>query len=392
MSIDPRRRLACTGAYYAAFIGLGLLLSSLGPTLPSLSERIGVSLGALSTVFLARSTGYLAGVLGGGRLFDRFPGHPLLAGMLAIMTVAMIAAPWSPSLLVLSIIFVVLGAAEGALDAGGNTLLTWLYPTGLGPWMNGLHFFFGIGAFLSPLIVGAVLTGFELPVTAAYAALAALLVPIAVWLLCLPSPAIAAHAGPEGPSLRKHRTTIVLVAGLLFATVGAEVGFGNWIYTYAITLELTDDAGAAVLTSAFWGTFTLGRLLGIPLARRWSAATILPLAFVGCGLGALLPLLQPDSLAWVWAGTLLSGLAVAPLFATVLALAGGRMQITGKATGWFFVGSSAGGMTLPWVIGQLFEPVGPTSLFVVAFVNVLVGLAIFGVLATREPNRTESSS
>ena len=78
---DPGR-LTKTLAYYGAFVGLGLVLASLGPTLPGLADAIGASLSSLSTIFVARSTGYLAGALIGGRGFDRLPGHPLMAVML----------------------------------------------------------------------------------------------------------------------------------------------------------------------------------------------------------------------------------------------------------------------------------------------------------------------
>ncbi len=371
-------RLWRTCAYYCAFVGLGFVLSSLGPTLPALSNLLGVSLGALSTVFVARSGGYLAGAMLGGRLYDRFAGHPLMASMLAIMALAMACAPLSPSLTVLTCVFVCLGVAEGTLDVGGNTLLTWLYPSGLGPWMNGLHFFFGVGAMLSPLIIGYAM-GQTGSVAVAYWSLAALLIPGIVLLLILPSPPIAAHAREQSGSLRVHRKTIFLVAGLLFATVGAEVGLGNWIYTYSITLQIADDAGAALLTSAFWGAFTLGRLLGIPLAARLAPASILLLCIAGCTAGAALALLQPDARGLIWSATIVSGLAVAPMFATILALAGEHMPITGKATGWLFVGSSTGGMSIPWIVGQLFESSGPTAAFHVILADLGVGLAILAV-------------
>lgn len=378
-----RDRLWRIGAYYAAFVGLGLVLSSLGPTLPALADLTGVSLSALSTVFLARSGGYLAGAMLGGRLYDRFPGHPLMAAMLAVMAAMMLLAPRCPSLTILTLVFVVLGIAEGSLDVGVNTLITWLFPRGLGPWMNGLHFFFGVGAMLSPLIVGFLMDQFDGGVTIAYWSLAAALVPVIVVLLVLPSPAIAAHARDGGGSLGPHRKTIFLVAGLLFATVGAEVGFGNWIYTYAVTQQVIDASGAALLTSAFWGAFTLGRLLGIPLAARMAPQLILLLCLAGCALASAVALLMPQAVNVVWLTTIASGLAVAPMFATVLSLAGSRMPITGRATGWFFIGSSAGGMTIPWVIGQLFESAGPTSVYVVALANLALGLVVYTLFVLR---------
>jgi fucose permease len=381
--MTDRDRLRRTCAYYCAFVGLGLVLASLGPTLPALAELTGVSLGALSVVFVARSTGYLTGAMLGGRLFDRFSGHPLMASMLAVMALAMAVAPLSPSLVVLTCVFVCLGVAEGTLDVGGNTLLTWLYPSGFGPWMNGLHLFFGVGALLSPLIVGHALGGEDGSVSAAYWSLSVLLIPAILLLVLLPSPPIATHAVEQTGSLVEHRTTIFLIAGLLFSVVGAEVVFGNWIYTYALSQQMADEAGAALLTSVFWGAFTFGRLLGIPLAARLAPVSILLLCYVGCAAGAALVLLQPQEAGALWVATIVSGLAVAPMFATVLSLAGGRMPITGRSTGWFFIGSSAGGMAIPWVIGQLFETAGPTWVFVVALVNLGVGMVMYGVFVLK---------
>lgn len=370
----PPGRLAKTLSYYGAFIGLGLVIASLGPTLPGLADLTGASLGSLSTIFVARSAGYMSGAMLGGRLFDRFPGQPVLAGMIALMAACMAVVPLSPTVAVLTAVLYVLGFGEGALDAGGNTLLVWLYPTGLGPWMNGLHFFFGVGALLAPLIVAYIIDGGG-TLAHAYWTLAACLVPFALFVAVLPSPPIASHAADRS-SLRSHRTTIWLVAGLLFAAVGAEVGYGNWIYTYAITRELADATSAAALTSAYWGAFTAGRLIGIPVAARTSPTAILLVCFVAVGVSSAAILVRPDAAWLLWAGTVAAGLAVAPTFATVIALAEQRMPISGRATGWFFVGSSAGGMSIPWIIGQGFESIGTAWTLGVILVDVFVGLGV----------------
>ena len=64
-------------------------------------------------------------------------------------------------------------------------------------------------------------------------------------------------------------------------------------------------------------------------------------------------------------------------------LASGTMPVSGRATGLFFVGSSTGGMAIPWIIGQLFEPVGPSSVFAVVLANLAVGAVIFAIYAAR---------
>ena len=395
----PPGRLAKTIAYYGAFIGLGLALASLGPTLPGLAALTNTTLGTLSSIFIARSAGYLTGAMLGGRLFDRFPGHPLMAGMLALMAVSLAAVPLSPTVSILTGILFVLGFGEGALDAGGNTLLVWLYPTGLGPWMNGLHFFFGVGAFVSPIVVsysigagGTTGVASGESVAAAYWILAVLLIPFILLIAAQPSPPIAHHAKKTESDLSTHRGTILLVGGLLFAVVGAEVGYGNWIYTYTVTQNLADAAGAAALTSAYWGAFTVGRLLGIPLAARATPNTILVLCFAGIAAGSVAVLSRPNTGWLLWAGTIAAGLTVAPMFATVISLAESRMPISGRATGWFFVGSSAGGMSIPWVIGQLFETWGTAWTFYVVLADVFVGLVVLVIFNRKTSERTVAPS
>ncbi|MDA0746555.1 MAG: MFS transporter [bacterium] len=364
-----------TFAYYAAFIVLGLGLAALGPTLPGLAKQTQSSLREISFLFTARSLGYMCGALLGGRLYDRVSGHPVMAGMLGGVAVLLVLVPQVPVLWMLLAVMLVLGLSEATLDVGGNTLLTWVHRDNLGPYMNALHFFFGVGAFFSPILVAWVLlvTG-EIAWT--YRLLALLVLPVALVLWRLPSPEIqSADVKKNG---RADSTLIVLIALSFFLCVGAEVGFAGWIYTYAMTLGLADEAMAAYLTSAFWGAFTLGRLLGIPIASRYSPRKILWGDLIGCVLSVGLILVWPGSTAVVWIGTFGFGLSLASMFATLLALAGEYMTITGRITGWFFVGTSTGAMTVPWLIGQFFESVGPRVTMVFVLGDLILALGVLG--------------
>ena len=68
----------------------------------------------------------------------------------------------------------------------------------------------------------------------------------------------------------------------LFFYVGAEITFGGWIYTYAVTLKLASAAGAAYLTSVFWLAFTIGRLISIPVATRFKPKQVILTALFSC--------------------------------------------------------------------------------------------------------------
>ena len=67
------------------------------------------------------------------------------------------------------------------------------------------------------------------------------------------------------------------------------------------------------------------------------------------------------------------------------------MTITGRVTGWFFVGASAGGMFLPWLIGQLFESIGPRVTMFIILIDLLVAVSVFAALILNS-TKTNSSS
>ncbi len=367
--------------YLVAFVALGLFSASLGPTLPGLAKHTQAHLSEISYLFTARSLGYLLGSLIGGRLYDRFPGHAVMAGVLVVMAAMMVLVPVVPLLALLAVAVLVLGMGEGALDVGGNALIVWAYGDRVGPYMNALHFAFGLGAFISPIVVAqAVLLSSD--ITWAYRGLVLLMLPAFFWLLRLPSPpaptAAEKHAnGPARPAL------VALLALFFVLYVAAEGSMGGWIYTYTVAAGLGTASSAAYLTSAFWGALTLGRLLSIPLAARVKPAAMLLVDLIGCLVGVAIILLGTG--AATWAGTFITGFAMAAIFPTAIAFAGARMTLTGRVTAWFLVGASLGGMTLPWLIGQLFERIGPSVAPGLILADLVLALGVYLVLIRSEP-------
>lgn len=367
-------RLAATAAYYLSFIILGLTTAASGPSLLKLAEHTSSGLDRISLIFVFSSLGYLTGSFLGGRAYDRFPGHRLMSVTLVFVAIASVMIPLSQTLSLLLFAMFLSGLAAGILDVGCNTLLLWNHGEKAGPFLNGLHFFFGVGSLIAPLLLAQVLlrTG---DIHWLYYSFALFSVPILLWLWFLPEMPKGSHSDRQhGGSVPWMPVTMVVVLFLLY--VGLELGFGNWIYTYALTLGLGTTVTAAYLTSAFWGSFTFGRLLGVWVSTRMRSQMIILVDLVGCALSAVIIMLWKESSLALWIGTFGLGLSMASIFPTILMLAGERMRITGAITGWFLVGSGAGSMLLPWLIGQIFVRTGPEAMTTVLLVDIALTLVV----------------
>jgi FHS family Na+ dependent glucose MFS transporter 1 len=272
------------------------------------------------------------------------------------------------------------GFVQGVLNIGGNALLVWVHGLRVGPLMNGLHFCFGLGTFLTPVII-AQFVAREGGLVWTYLLLAAIILPTAVVAL-LPSPTSPLKAQPD--RLEKSDPQLIALIAMVFGCYsGASLAYGGWIYTYAIKMDLANPTTAAYLTSAFWGALTVGRLVAIPLAIRYKPYTILRADYLGALLSLLVLLIWPRSQAAVIITSLGLGFALASIYPTTMSLSGQIMTLSGRVTGLFAIGNSAGSMLLPWIIGILFESAGPESLASVLLVDMLLALAVLAGLARR---------
>jgi len=323
----------------------------------------------------------------GGRILDRVKAHPVM-GVAQLVAAGLIAlVPFIPWFWLLLALLVCKGFCEGVINTGANALLVWTHREKVGPFMNGLHFFFGLGAFLSPFLVAQVIDipgGYRF----AYWILAFLAFLAGLRMLTLKNSPQPIHAQTEaGTAVGRGPVPYGLVISamlFLFFYVGAEITFGGWVYTYAVTLGLASVAGAAYLTSAFWLAFTIGRLLSIPAATRFKPKQVIPAALLGCLSILALAILFPNSSTILWVMAFGLGFCMAPIWPTGFTLAGQSMNLTGRLTGIILLGDSFGGMVLPSAVGGVIESAGASAMVLLIFGSlVLTLLAFFGILRLR---------
>ena len=386
---NQRDKTLQTILYFAAFIALGIISSAYGPTLPELSANTGVGLDTIAVLFTGSSVGYMLGSLAAGQLYDRVKPHLVMTILLFIVTGMTALVPMLTTFWLLLGITMLSGFASGGVDVGGNTLLVWVHRDKVAPYMNALHFFFGVGATISPAIIAYVrnATG---GITWAYWVLALMMLPVAFLASRVKSPQSVAEN--DAAAQQKGKTNYLLVFVIMlffFLYVGSEIGFGGWVFTYATRMNLANETVASLMTSAFWGALTLGRLVAIPIAAKVRPRYILLGDTLGCLLSISVILLWPGSVIALWIGACGLGFSMASMFPTMMNMAESRLTLTARVSSLFFLGVSLGSMSMPWLMGQLIDARGPRTLIFIVFTGVSLILGVYALLMTlsrRNPN------
>lgn len=385
---DPA--LGGTFVYYAVFVCLGMDMSLLGPTLPALARQTQASLGQMGLMVLIGSIGGVAGTALAGRAYDRASGHLVLGAAMLCEALLLASMPLAPSFAVLVAIAAVKGVSASCVNLGTNTLMMWTHREKVGPYMNALHLFFGLGAFLSPLLM-AQLAGRVHGHQFAYFLLGGLMGLLGLRVVTLagsPRPGSGEAAGSAAAGARGARVPWAFVASaalFMFFATGADVGFRSWIYTYALTLGLADQAGAAYLNSAFWLAFTVGRLVAIPIAVRLRPRQVIPTALCGGLAFIAAAVVFPGSSAVLWVASAGFGFCLSPAWPMGYTLAGQSVGLSGRVSSLILLGSSFGGMVLPSVLGRVIEAAGPRPMMALMFCDVALNLLAFAGMMRLRP-------
>ncbi len=370
--MNMKRMTLQTIGYFGVYLLIGVIIASLGPTLPALAENVGVGFATISLLFMARSFGYFLGSLLGGTLYDLLNGHHLLIFFMILSMIALAFVPATGTMFLLAFLFVLIGIAQGGLDVGSNTLLVRARGANVGTYLNAMFFFAGIGSFLIPIYLG------NASLAWGYRGISLALIPIALWVFLTPAPEIPQQVDEKSAGGKlSHPLLYIAFVLLAFIFIGSEVSYGGWLFTYFASSGLGSEETAYTLNSIFWMAIMIGRLISIPVVARFKLERIILIYLLGAVLSAgILYFLRAHALA-VWVGSIGMGLSMSALFPSTYTLVQQRMKLSGKLTGMVWAMGSLGAMTLPWLIGQRIERIGPASLMQTMLIVWILALGIF---------------
>ena len=375
----------------AAMAQHGIVLLLVGSVLPEMMNSLRIEESAAGIMLAFGSLGFTLGPMIAGTIADRTSVRRSLLVGLAIEVILLFLFGFVPALLfaIAAIFLLKFGAAF--VETSVNIIPTIIERRrgsssgGVGSLMNLIHFFFSVGALVSPLLAGLVLktTNSWRPV---FWFAAILTLPLVFFVFRVPFPpskargATAARPGVKITSLLDRSLVFGALTILLY--VGAEVAASSWI-VYYLKKDLGFPTIAATLgLSVLWAGIMIGRYLFTILAKyRSSRELVVGAGLLGLAGGMAFLTARSPVFAYLWLGVL--GLSMSGIFPTIMAEINSRdPEKVGTVTGIMTVAAAAGAVVTQPLVGFIAEAYGIGSAIVIP--GILMGSVAISFLGVAE--------
>jgi fucose permease len=362
--ISSRRLLFYT--LFCAYICTGILSVLPGASLPLLAQHTHVPLDVAGFSFTLSAFGFTVGVLIAGAFTGRLNSKYLLMIGLALMSLAGIFMPWTPSFAVLIVSQFTKGIGFGFIDVSINAVATLVFADTLGETLNNIHSSYGVGALVGPLLLSVAL---QLLNDALWAYLIGVVIGMITIVLLARQvvpvlPQRDEKQQEQNTTFRRgiFRQSLLWFMALQIALyVGAEIGFGNWIVTAVSKSAAITLVFAAPAATVFFVGLTLGRLLGAQVLRRkmLSENQLLLVSIFGGAISGVVVAAFTGQIVISFVASALVGLFYGPLFPGIMAIASRWfVHALGAVSSVMLVSTGAAGMVLPALMGVLIPLIG----------------------------------
>jgi fucose permease len=324
-------RVLMLAATVAIFI-YGMIAAMLGTILPELSDRFHLSPSQNGTIASAQALGLILASLAAGPLIDNEGKKLGLILGLAFISIALFALPRSPGFRGVLLLMFLLGVGGGILVTAANALVSDVGEAHRGIALNLVNLFFGLGGLATPFIAANLFgrNWARLCYTVASLTVVTLVMQI---LTKMPAPTGAGGfvLRDAGPVL--GRPLLFLIGLFLFLYIGCEVGIWNWLVRHLIAQGIPESRALNILSLGFALGLLIGRAGILPILVHVPAITVTLVGSVAMAVTTFL-MLRTNKPSASLVLVFFSGLSMAPVFPTTLAIVGDVFpRMTGTAIG-----------------------------------------------------------
>ncbi len=343
---------------FAAILAIyvyGSIALLLGTILAPLAKQFELDDARASWLPLANAIGLIVASLVTGPIIDRKGKKTGLVGGLAGILMGLLGIALAPSYPLALAALVVLGLGGGMIVTGANALVSDLDVERRASNFNLLNLFFGLGGMTTPFLAANVLN-----ITSANAICYFLAALVGFTFLVhattgMPPPSGAVQSVGRGYGQLLSQPAFYLLSLQLFLYVGVEVGASTWLVKYLIgePARLSERVATNILSFGFAGGLLVGRVAASRVLTRvveWKV-TLVASMLIAITTRAML---QVQDQTAVIAIVFCAGVAMAPMFPTILAMVGNTFtQNAAQAMGTVITIGWFGFLTIPPLAGNL---------------------------------------
>ncbi|MGB9679445.1 MAG: MFS transporter [Thermoanaerobacteraceae bacterium] len=258
-----RKNAYTIAVIYILMMLIGIIENAKGPLILNIKNFYSVDYTMMGLFLSIGSLGFILSTFIGGFLSDKIGRKKILIIGLFLILSGTIGIFISYKFLVFIIFVFIMNMGMGLVEMGINAVASIVFIINQAIMMNLLHFFYGVGAIISPNMTVKLLH-FNFSWQQVY-----LFIAFITTILIITTFGI--NIKGEEKKIIKQKVNYVnilknkrmwIFAIMLGFYVASELGIGNWAVTFFRTQYELDNTISSFLLAVFFATFTFGRLVG----------------------------------------------------------------------------------------------------------------------------------
>ncbi len=341
----------------ALIFGISLIIVS--PILIEISKSIGLNIQDMGSIFPFFYAGFILGSLISSPIVNHWGRKRSLAIFYFLIFISSLGMIFVSSYLLFFTIFSLIGLSAGFIESQISSIVLEINKKNEGFYLNLTQVFFGIGAFIGPLIPTFIINrGFSWKYSYAVLSLICLVNLIYFLFLNIPDAGFKKAIGSMKTFksvLSRKGTVFFLLIFAIFFYVSAEVGIVFWFPTFLRLDKLFSSTLASQVLSFFWLSFIAGRFFIGLLSRKVKILNIL-IVVTTLSIPSILIGIYAENKFLIISAFILTGLLFSGIWPLIVSFGGLKFSSQRDFTvSILIMAGGVGGLFSPWLLGEVFN-------------------------------------
>lgn len=337
----------------------GMLSSLLGTIIPGLGDSLHLTNAEIGYIGLAQGLGLAAMSVFAGALMDRRGKKIGVTAGLCATTAGLLLLSHAGSVVSVAAAMLILGCGGSLVIVGANAITSDVGDRRRAAALNFLNVFSGLGGLATPFIAGNFLGANPVRI-AGFGIGATLVVLVIVLLTPMAKPQRGAEAKVSGNGWIFRSSALYLLSAVTLLYTACEFGIWNWLPKFLIASGMPSAIALNILSLGFACGLLCGRIVATTVLWRISPHTVTVVCSAFMVVTTYM-VLHPMSQWMTGATVFLTGVAMAPVFPTTIAIVGKLFKKQSATAIGFAVTCGFSGLTMSspiigWLSGS--DPMG----------------------------------